>query len=103
MTFVERVEVKPIDQNSKRILDLVIGLLGLVVLSPITVSIFIQIRRKLGSRVFFRQFRPGLHGESFEMVKFQQERIWEALYQECCRLLCEKGIPVPDVPGVARK
>lgn len=29
------------------------------------------IRRKLGSPVFFRQTRPGLHGKSFNMVKFR--------------------------------
>ncbi len=30
-----------------------------------------QVRRKLGSPVFFRQQRPGLHGKPFEMVKFR--------------------------------
>jgi lipopolysaccharide/colanic/teichoic acid biosynthesis glycosyltransferase len=30
-----------------------------------------QVRRKLGSPVFFRQTRPGLHGRPFEMVKFR--------------------------------
>jgi lipopolysaccharide/colanic/teichoic acid biosynthesis glycosyltransferase len=30
-----------------------------------------QIRRKLGSPVFFRQVRPGMHGKPFEMVKFR--------------------------------
>ncbi|BDB71961.1 sugar transferase [Comamonas thiooxydans] len=29
------------------------------------------IRRKLGSPVFFRQLRPGLHGKPFEMVKLR--------------------------------
>ena len=29
------------------------------------------VRRKLGSPVLFRQVRPGLHGQPFEMVKFR--------------------------------
>lgn len=29
------------------------------------------VHRKLGSPVFFRQVRPGLHGQPFEMVKFR--------------------------------
>jgi lipopolysaccharide/colanic/teichoic acid biosynthesis glycosyltransferase len=30
-----------------------------------------QVRRKLGSPVFFRQIRPGLHGRPFQMVKLR--------------------------------
>ncbi len=30
-----------------------------------------QVRRKLGSPVFFSQMRPGLHGSPFKMVKFR--------------------------------
>jgi lipopolysaccharide/colanic/teichoic acid biosynthesis glycosyltransferase len=30
-----------------------------------------QVRRKLGSPVFFRQTRPGLYGRPFQMVKFR--------------------------------
>jgi lipopolysaccharide/colanic/teichoic acid biosynthesis glycosyltransferase len=30
-----------------------------------------QVRRKMGSPVFFRQVRPGLHGRPFEMIKFR--------------------------------
>lgn len=37
---------------------------------PLLVLIW-MVRRKLGSPVFFRQVRPGLHGRPFEMVKFR--------------------------------
>ena len=30
-----------------------------------------MVRNKLGSPVFFRQMRPGMHGKPFEMVKFR--------------------------------
>lgn len=55
----------------KRLFDFTTALLGLIVLTlPMLVLIW-QIRRKLGSPVFFRQARPGLHGQSFEMIKFR--------------------------------
>ncbi len=45
--------------------------LGLVVLSPVLAGVGLLVRQKLGSPVLFRQERPGLHGEPFEMVKFR--------------------------------
>lgn len=55
----------------KRLFDFTAASLGLIVLTlPMLVLIW-QIRRKLGSPVFFRQTRPGRHGQSFEMVKFR--------------------------------
>ena len=55
----------------KRLFDFVCALAGLFVLMPVIVVVAILIRRKLGSPVFFRQTRPGLHGKPFEMVKFR--------------------------------
>ena len=43
----------------------------LVVLWPVMVVIGVLIFLKMGGPVFFRQMRPGLHGESFEMLKFR--------------------------------
>lgn len=55
----------------KRLFDFTAASLGLIVLTlPMLVLIW-QIRRKLGSPVFFRQTRPGRHGQSFKMVKFR--------------------------------
>jgi lipopolysaccharide/colanic/teichoic acid biosynthesis glycosyltransferase len=55
----------------KRAVDIVFSALGLLVLAlPLLLLIFL-IRRKLGSPVFFRQARPGLYGQQFEMVKFR--------------------------------
>lgn len=45
--------------------------LGLIVLSPVLAGVGLLVRHKLGSPVFFRQQRPGLNGEPFEMVKFR--------------------------------
>jgi len=55
----------------KRILDVSLGFLGLVIFAPIIATVAVQIRRKLGSPVFFRQTRPGKDGRLFQMVKFR--------------------------------
>jgi len=44
------------------------GLLALAI--PLLVLVW-QVRRKLGSPVFFTQARPGLYGKPFKMVKFR--------------------------------
>lgn len=55
----------------KRFFDLILSLLGILSLGlPLLILTFL-IRSKLGSPVFFRQMRPGLHGKPFEMVKFR--------------------------------
>ncbi len=55
----------------KRLFDFVLTLCGVLALVlPLLVLIWL-VRRKLGSPVFFRQIRPGLHGKPFEMVKFR--------------------------------
>ena len=55
----------------KRILDFVLSLLGLVMLSPVIVVLYVLIAIKMGRPVFFVQTRPGLAGKPFNMVKFR--------------------------------
>ena len=55
----------------KRLLDICVSGLALLLLSPVLVVLAILVRVKLGSPVLFRQIRPGLHGEPFEMMKFR--------------------------------
>lgn len=55
----------------KRIFDLITSAFALVVFAvPLGLLIW-QVRRKLGSPVFFRQTRPGYGGQPFEMIKFR--------------------------------
>ena len=55
----------------KRLFDLVFSAFGLLALAlPLLVLVWL-VRRRLGSPVFFRQVRPGMHGKPFEMVKFR--------------------------------
>ncbi|AVQ88733.1 sugar transferase [Plesiomonas shigelloides] len=55
----------------KRLFDLLASFFGLLVLSPLIVIIAWKIRKNLGAPVLFRQTRPGLNGQPFEMVKFR--------------------------------
>lgn len=58
----------------KRMIDIVASAMGLVVLSPVLVVLWILVRRRMGSPALFRQVRPGLHGQPFEMIKFRTMR-----------------------------
>ena len=55
----------------KRFFDFSAAAFGLLVLALPLLLLALLVRRKLGSPVFFRQVRPGLHGQPFEMVKFR--------------------------------
>ncbi len=55
----------------KRLFDIVLSLLAIVLLSPLLIVLAILVRVKLGSPVIFRQKRPGLHGKIFELCKFR--------------------------------
>lgn len=55
----------------KRAMDIGIAVPLLVLTLPIQAATALGIRIRLGSPVLFRQTRPGLHGEPFEMVKFR--------------------------------
>jgi lipopolysaccharide/colanic/teichoic acid biosynthesis glycosyltransferase len=55
----------------KRLVDILLSALALVVLAPVIAAVAIVVRLKLGSPVFFVQERPGLGGRSFRLVKFR--------------------------------
>lgn len=55
----------------KRLFDIVGATTALVVLSPVYVATAYKVSKNLGSPVLFRQTRPGLHGQPFEMIKFR--------------------------------
>lgn len=55
----------------KRLLDIVIASIALVILSPLYIFVAYKVKKNLGSPVLFRQVRPGLNGKPFEMIKFR--------------------------------
>lgn len=71
---------------SKRILDLLASLLGLILLSPILAVLTVLVDLNLGKPVFFKQQRPGLNGRIFQLIKFRSMRdVFDA-----------QGNPLPD-------
>ena len=59
---------------TKRVVDAGVACVGLVLLSPLIAVVGMLVRLKLGKPVFFRQVRPGLHGDPFTLVKFRTMR-----------------------------
>ena len=55
----------------KRLFDFFAASIALLVFTVPLLFLIWLVRRKLGSPVFFRQVRPGMHGKPFEMVKFR--------------------------------
>jgi exopolysaccharide biosynthesis polyprenyl glycosylphosphotransferase len=55
----------------KRTLDILGAVLGLIVTTPIALGIAIAIRRDSPGPILFRQRRVGLHGRTFEVLKFR--------------------------------
>lgn len=55
----------------KRLIDLLVSFFALLIFSPILVLVAVLISIKLGSPIMFKQQRPGLNGELFELYKFR--------------------------------
>ena len=55
----------------KRLLDIIISGVALLLLSPLILLLILLVRCKLGSPVFFKQERPGLNEKIFTLKKFR--------------------------------
>lgn len=55
----------------KRLIDIVVAAIALLLLSPIFGVVALLIHWKIGSPVIFKQERPGYHGKIFKMYKFR--------------------------------
>ena len=70
----------------KRLLDIIIASIALILLSPLYAFVAYKVKKNLGSPVLFRQVRPGLYGKPFEMIKFRTMK----------DAVDEQGNPLPD-------
>lgn len=61
----------PTPAVAKRAFDLAVAVPALILSTPLQVAVAVAVRRRLGRPVLFRQTRPGLHGEPFQMLKFR--------------------------------
>ena len=55
----------------KRLFDLLLVLVSAPLWLPLLLFLALLVRLKLGASILFRQKRPGLNGEIFEMIKFR--------------------------------
>jgi lipopolysaccharide/colanic/teichoic acid biosynthesis glycosyltransferase len=76
----------------KRLFDIAVSGLALIMLSPVLAVVAIGVRYKLGTPVLFRQVRPGLHCRPFELIKFRTMRDGKDTH----------GEPLPDAARMTR-
>lgn len=62
------------DETVKRILDIVVSAVALILLSPVMACVAIFIAIEDGTPVFYRQLRVGQHGREFLFTKFRSMR-----------------------------
>lgn len=55
----------------KRLLDLILAVILLIILSPIYLVVILLVRIKLGKPILFKQERPGYKEKIFKMYKFR--------------------------------
>lgn len=70
----------------KRLVDIIIASIALLVLSPIFLIVAYTVRKNLGSPIFFYQERPGKDCKKFRMIKFRSMK----------NAFDQNGHPLPD-------
>lgn len=70
----------------KRMFDLFVAVIALLLLAPVLGVTAYLVKRKLGQPILFKQTRPGKDGVTFEMIKFRTMR----------DAVDESGEPLPD-------
>lgn len=64
-------KTKLYEKYGKRIQDVILSFVALIILFPVLIILYVLIRHKLGSPVFFTQDRPGKNGKIFRLYKFR--------------------------------
>ena len=59
----------------KRLIDICLAMLALLLLSPVLLAASVAIWRDSGRPIFFRQMRVGLKGDVFGMFKFRSMKV----------------------------
>lgn len=78
--------------RGKRIFDLVVTILALIVLSPLLAIVACLVRIQLGTPVLFRQARPGWREKPFILFKFRT----------MTEMKDDDGKPLPDAQRLTR-
>ncbi|MBV9463701.1 MAG: sugar transferase [Verrucomicrobiae bacterium] len=87
---------------AKRVIDLVVSLIGLILLSPVLLLIALAVRLDSPGPIFFTQERSGRRGKRFTMVKFRSMVTNAAMRQEELRAFNMMSGPVFKVENDPR-
>ena len=88
---VARDLMPPFEENLKRIMDIVVSLIVLIILSPIFLFLGIKVKTDSPGSVIYKQERIGKDGKPFMMLKFR------TMYSNA-----EKGTPLLTIPDDQR-
>ena len=98
--------ISGVTQIAKRVMDLVVGTLALIAVSPVLLIIAILIKLDSKGPVIFRHARVGQNGRLFQMVKFRTMRVGAEEEEQDLLVTQENGQQVfekrPDDPRVTR-
>ena len=67
----EQIESRNVYYFTKRVLDVVLSMLGLIILSPVMIVIAYKIKSEDGGPILYKQVRIGKNGCKFKMYKFR--------------------------------
>ena len=67
----EQIESRNVYHFTKRVLDVVLSMLGLIILSPVMIVIAYKIKSEDGGPILYKQVRIGKNGCKFKMYKFR--------------------------------
>ncbi len=99
--YIHRVEPTLIQRFVKRVMDIAISLLGLVIGSPLMIFSAVAIKLSSPGRLFFRQERATIGGRVFQIIKFR------TMYENACQSLaqsaCENDERITRVGRFLRK
>lgn len=86
----------------KRLFDIILSLVGIIVLSPVFLLVTVAIKLDDGGPVFYRQKRLTINGKVFEIIKFRSMRV-DAEKDGVARLAGDKDDRITRVGNFIRK
>jgi exopolysaccharide biosynthesis polyprenyl glycosylphosphotransferase len=99
---------RPYQMAVKRLFDIVSSAAALLVLSPLLLTVALLIKLTSRGPIFFKQKRVGLHGKTFEMLKFRSMVVNAEELKAKLEALNEQTGPVfkikndPRITGIGR-
>jgi exopolysaccharide biosynthesis polyprenyl glycosylphosphotransferase len=99
---------RPHQMAVKRLFDIVSSGMGLLALSPLLVTVAVLIKLTSRGPIFFKQKRVGLHGKTFDMLKFRSMVVNAEELKAKLEALNEQTGPVfkikndPRITGIGR-